>query len=647
MPADIQNPSLPDDQADAAVRSAPKDRQEKVRVALVGLAEAHTRAMQQTPNRPWLMNYYDEMANRSWDPWGQIAQLAQAQGRKVIGTFCVFAPDELIYAAGGLPIRLDAGADEAIPEGEQELGTVNICPVIKSSLGLKLLNMPFAGEARIDLALIPTVCDGKKKLVDIFARYVPTWMLQVPHTSLDPRVRDYWRTEIKLLRENLEEFTGHKIKAKELAGAIQLFNRKRRVIRRLYEVRQAPLPPITGRDALLVVSTSYHDDPQRWVEQTERLCLELEDRVRRGIGVAEPHASRLMLAGCPIVPPNWKVPDILEELGGIIVTDELCTGSRGYWYLVGEEGRSVDEMVTALADRYIMCECPCFVPNTPRLKRIVESVEAWRVKGVIYYQLLFCHTLNIEAVEVERALRQIGIPMCKIDTDYSEQGAEAMRTRLESFLETLREDKKQLPAKPGAVAQAPSFWMSLTLPPGLAGELPTVAAGHIPSGPLSRPRGQTVQPQVLPAIPAPAPPPAAPVAQKPQAAATPQPVSPPAAQPGSEPLPTVQIQVGEFQLVIPGGRTISLAAGKDYTLGRGHSESPAEIDLSEYGGDVSQVSRKHARLAVARDRCLLEDLGSKNGTLVNGRRLSPGERCPLSGEEQITLGSLILHVLKG
>jgi benzoyl-CoA reductase/2-hydroxyglutaryl-CoA dehydratase subunit BcrC/BadD/HgdB len=639
MPADIQNPSLPDDPADAAVRRAPKDRQEKVRVALAGLAEAHTRAMQQTPNRPWLMNYYDEMANRSWDPWGQIAQLAQAQGRKVIGTYCVFAPDELIYAAGGLPIRLDAGADEAIPEGEQELGTVNICPAIKSSLGLKLLNLPFAGEARLDLAIIPAVCDGKKKLVDIFARYVPTWMLQVPHTSLDPRVRDYWRTEIKLLRENLEEFTGHKIKAKELAGAIQLFNRKRRVIRRLYEVRQAALPPITGRDALLVVATSYHDDPQRWVEQTERLCLELEDRVRRGIGVAEPHATRLMLAGCPIVPPNWKVPDILEELGGIIVTDELCTGSRGYWYLVGEEGRSVDEMVTALADRYIMCECPCFVPNTPRLKRIVESVEAWRVKGVIYYQLLFCHTLNIEAVEVERALRHVGVPMCKIDTDYSEQGAEAMRTRLESFLETLREDKNKLPAKPGTAAQAPSFWMSLTLPPALAGELPMVAADLIPSGPLSKPRGQTVRVQVPPAIPVPAPAPAAPVAREPQAAAAPQ--------PASEPLPTVQIQTGEFQLIMPGGQTVSLAADKEYTLGRGHSESPVEIDLSGYGGDTSQVSRKHARLAVAPNRCFLEDLGSKNGTSVDGRRLGAGERCPLSGGEQVTLGSFILHVLKG
>jgi hypothetical protein len=367
-----------------------------------------------------------------------------------------------------------------------------------------------------------------------------------------------------------------------------------------------------------VVATSYHDDPVHWVKQTETLCQELESRVQRGTGVAEPDASRLMLAGCPIVPPNWKVPSILEELGGIIVTDELCTGSRGYWYLVGEDGRSVDEMVTALADRYIMCECPCFVPNTPRLKRIIESVRDWQVKGVIYYQLTFCHTLNLEAVAVERTLERIGVPMVKIDTDYSEQGAEAMRTRLESFLETLRGDKKKVSAAPGAVAKAATFWMALTLPPELAGELPMVAAGHIPSGPLTTTMGKVAQPPVPPAKPTPPP----------------------------EPLLTVQLPMDKFQLIMPDGRIITLATDMDYTLGRGLSKSPKMIDLGEYG-DASEVSRKHARLVVTPTSCSLEDLGSTNGTSVNGRLLNKGERFPISGGEEIKTGNFTFHILKG
>jgi hypothetical protein len=435
-----------------------------------------------------------------------------------------------------------------------------------------------------------------------------------------------------------------------------------------------------------VVATSYHDDPERWVQQTETLCQELEDRVQRGIGAAEPDDTRLMLAGCPIVPPNWKVPSILEELGGIIVTDELCTGSRGYWYLVGEDGRSVDEMVTALADRYIMCECPCFVPNTPRLKRIIESVQAWQVKGVVYYQLTFCHTLNLEAVEVERALNYVGVPMCKIDTDYSEQGAEAMRTRLESFLETLRGDKKQLSATPGGEAKAAPSWMALTLPPELAGELSVMTAGHIPSGPLTETRGKAAQPEAQPMEPAPIPkpqltikvPPEKPVTipkshhtvkvqpEKPASVpksqhavkvstAKPAPVPKPQltvklpsekTTPVLEPQLTVKVRMDEFQLIMPDGRIISLSAGMDYTLGRGLAKTPKTIDLGGYG-DASEVSRKHACLVVTHDSCTLEDLGSTNGTSVNGQRLKPGKPSSISGGEEIVLGNFTLHISKG
>jgi hypothetical protein len=325
-----------------------------------------------------------------------------------------------------------------------------------------------------------------------------------------------------------------------------------------------------------------------------------------------------MLAGCPIVPPNWKVPSILEELGGIIVTDELCTGSRGYWYLVGEDGRSVDEMVTALADRYIMCECPCFVPNTPRLKRIIESVRDWQVKGVIYYQLTFCHTLNLEAVAVERTLGRVGVPMCKIDTDYSEQGAEAMRTRLESFLETLRGVKKRVSATAGGVAKAAPSWMALTLPPELDGELQMVAAGRIPSGPLTTTMGKAAQREVAPAKPAPVP----------------------------EPQLTVKIQLDEFQLIMPDERIISLAADMDYTLGRNLSKSPKMINLGGYG-DAKEISHKHASLVVTHKSCSLEDLGSTNGTSVNGRLLIKGERFPISGGEEIKMGNFTFHILKG
>jgi len=263
-------------------------------------------------------------------------------------------------------------------------------------------------------------------------------------------------------------------------------------------------------------------------------------------------------------------------------------------------------------------------------------VEAWRLNVVIYYQLTFCHTLNIEAVEVERVLQSIGVRMYKIDTDYSEQGAEAIRTRLESFLETLGGGKGHAPAQPPGGAPAPQvqaapLWMSITLPPELAGELPMVSATRVPSGPLSKPKAQATQPH-------------APAVATAQPTPAPQPAAPPAAQPVPPPRAT---QMTKFRLVTSSGQEIPLSRDNSYILGRDSSKSPTEIDLTSYGGDASQgVSRSHARLVVTRSRCFLEDLGSKNGTYVNGRRLGSGERCPMTGGEQVTLGRFTLRVLK-
>lgn len=218
--------------------------------------------------------------------------------------------------------------------------------------------------------------------------------------------------------------------------------------------------------------------------------------------------------------------------------------------------------------------------------------------------------------------------MCKIDTDYSEQGAEALRTRLESFLETLGGGKGQAAhARPGPLGQpgqpAP-FWMTLNLPPELAGEVGTVAASRTPSGPLTKPKAAGAATRLV-ASPA-----MATKKLEPEAAPSP---------------PTTLLS--SFHLITAKGDKIPLAEGNEYTLGRTATKSPSEIDLSGYGVDVGQgVSRKHARLVVTRENCVLEDLGSRNGTFVNGRRLKEGERCTLTGGEKILLGQYALQLQK-
>ncbi|ADG67565.1 Forkhead-associated protein [Planctopirus limnophila DSM 3776] len=52
----------------------------------------------------------------------------------------------------------------------------------------------------------------------------------------------------------------------------------------------------------------------------------------------------------------------------------------------------------------------------------------------------------------------------------------------------------------------------------------------------------------------------------------------------------------------------------------------------------SQISRRHCRVLIENDRVYIEDLGSSNGTIVNGVLIAPHERVELSAGDEITIG---------
>jgi benzoyl-CoA reductase/2-hydroxyglutaryl-CoA dehydratase subunit BcrC/BadD/HgdB len=62
----------------------------------------------------------------------------------------------------------------------------------------------------------------------------------------------------------------------------------------------------------------------------------------------------------------------------------------------------------------------------------------YKVDGVVHYNLQFCHTYANEAVKVERALAEANIPLLRIESDYSEEDAGQLRSRIDAFLEIIR-----------------------------------------------------------------------------------------------------------------------------------------------------------------------------------------------------------------
>jgi benzoyl-CoA reductase/2-hydroxyglutaryl-CoA dehydratase subunit BcrC/BadD/HgdB len=360
----------------------------------------------------------------------EIAQ-EKNDGKMVIGNFCNFVPDELVIASGAIPIRHCTGFQDTILPAEEILPR-NFCPLIKSVLGFSIKGDPLYEQS--DVIVVPTTCDGKKKFCEIIAEDKKTWVLEVPHTTETPQARELWLKEIKLLKKNLEKLTGNRITSQSLRKAIELTNKKRSLIRRLYEVRKRKSPPIWGSDALLVTSVSNFDDLSRWINKTEKLCNELESRKK---GVCHESAPRILLTGSPVFMPTWKIPQIIESSGGIIVGDDICTGSKGFWDPMEVPHWTMEDMLLSLADRYLMNTCACFTPNTARLIRLQGFVKDFNVHGVFYHILQACHIYGVEVRRIENALKSESIPMLTIETDYSQEDVEQIRTRVEAFLEMI------------------------------------------------------------------------------------------------------------------------------------------------------------------------------------------------------------------
>jgi benzoyl-CoA reductase/2-hydroxyglutaryl-CoA dehydratase subunit BcrC/BadD/HgdB len=392
------------------------------------------------PARPVGITYYERILTRQEGRIDEIKAFKRGGG-KVVGSFCLFTPIELILASGAIPIRLDSGLYCTIAPSEQILPS-DTCPVIKSILGTKMLRLSPYIEL-CDVLVCPISCEMKTKLGEFVNDTMPVWRIEVPKHRDDLRADGFWLDELKEFEGNLEILTGRKITRDALHRSIQLTQNARTVFHMLSELRQCRPPPISGRDAMLVTQAAWYDDLERWTEKTRELCNELEQRVGNRGTEADSDAPRILLAGSPVIWPNWKLPSLIEESGAVIVCDELCSGDQGAL----SDPVNVDEwtkqgMLAALADRYLLpVTCPCFTPNKGRLDRILRLMSDFKVDGVIYHQLRGCYIQKIEFGPIRAGLKDLKMPVLGIETDYSHEDLGQLKTRVEAFLEMLQSAK--------------------------------------------------------------------------------------------------------------------------------------------------------------------------------------------------------------
>jgi benzoyl-CoA reductase/2-hydroxyglutaryl-CoA dehydratase subunit BcrC/BadD/HgdB len=375
---------------------------------------------------------------------------AMGTGKPAVGYFCALAPLELIEAVGAVPVRLDAGSAECANLASDAVHR-DACPMVRSAWGLlSLLEEQPELLRAIKLLIVPRACDWKaalpESLVEAFGIEVVS--LDVPRNRRGELARGSWRRQIAETARTLERVAGARIKRGALRDAISLYRRASGVSRFLNAAMACPKPPTWGADVLLALAASLLMPMGEWIEAGEALAEELRGRLLSGETVGE-DLPRLLLAGSPCVWPHFALPALAEECGGLIVADESCSGSRVLYDAVHVDEAAVPDMVDAIADRYLLpSTCPVFSDPDDRLVRLDVLSEDFAVEGVVYHVLKSCYVYDMQLEAAREKLQEAGLPLLRIETDYGETNQEALRTRLEAFMETIRERREPQAQRP-------------------------------------------------------------------------------------------------------------------------------------------------------------------------------------------------------
>jgi benzoyl-CoA reductase/2-hydroxyglutaryl-CoA dehydratase subunit BcrC/BadD/HgdB len=401
---------------------------------MADLGKLHEKTHLSQKNRPEAMKLFDHSFHAShFERCDEILTYRKAGG-KSIGTFCIYVPDEIAFAADVMPIPLCGGSGWAVSHADAMFPR-DICPLVRSTFGMAFsATCPY--KKLKDFALGETTCDAKKKVWDLLGFNV----MEVPQRR-NPIDWELWLKEVYSFKDTVENLSGVKVTAQKLGESIKLMNRKRRAMQKINESRKLPNPPISGLDALLVSQVALNQDVRKFIDDAEALATELEERASSGVSAYRGDGKRVMMAGSPSPMGSAKIHHIVEKSGMRIVVDESCTGLRYYRDLVDETQTDLDGMMKAVPDRYYKIDCSCFSPNTERRENIVNLAKDYKVQGVVQNILQYCHTYNVEAKVIENTLSEMKIPSIKIETDYSQEDTGQIQTRLEAFREILSDSR--------------------------------------------------------------------------------------------------------------------------------------------------------------------------------------------------------------
>lgn len=363
------------------------------------------------------------------------------RGIKIVGLVgSGYIPEELVYSSGAIPQRLIRGGERKTIDASREY-----CHSCLSTFHKAQIAYLLSGKEPVYNSLdylIMEAGDWNSEMVGMYVysfKKIPATWLGIPGNPDFTGSLSYYLTGLAKLREKLEELTGSKASDDKLREYISLYNEMRHLLKEIGHLRKAPSPPISGLDFIRLNHASFYCEPHMYVNSLRSIYDDLKAKEGR----CPKDAPRIAIFGCPIAQGDYLLPKLIEDAGGVVVTEELGGGirrSEGKTQLAGPP-------LENLARRYYLGRGrdPYKYPWGEELPSVYSKLaDDFEVDGIIWYQLMYLVAYARLEYVISGRMRKRGIPMMTIQSEYDLEGRlESCRTRMEAFIEVLRKRKKR------------------------------------------------------------------------------------------------------------------------------------------------------------------------------------------------------------
>ncbi|UCC59959.1 MAG: 2-hydroxyacyl-CoA dehydratase [Dehalococcoidia bacterium] len=349
------------------------------------------------------------------------------RGGLVFGWLCTYVPEEIMHAAGVLPIRITGYNQETELEDGSAYLYINNCSFSRSCL-----QMGLRGEYEfLDGVVGGSTCDGARRLFDLWRNYIGTpfhHVLSIPRKFTEEAHTLYYQQVVQFM-EHLEQYLDIEISDEQLLHSIGVYNESRALLKELYELRKLDNPPITGAETLEVLNASFRMPKEIFNQYLSDLLRDLS-----ASGCTRNGNARLMVTGSVLTNPEFIRS--IESQGALVVADDLCTSTR-YWsdpVLVSGDITPLQ----AISRRYLNnFPCARMFPSDERFNRIIELCRDYRVHGVVSQIIRYCVAYAHDMPLLTQRLQSYGIPILALDVEYGTSGSGQIQTRVQAFLEML------------------------------------------------------------------------------------------------------------------------------------------------------------------------------------------------------------------